>query len=81
MMLRIQEHNPSVVIINDDKSDSRNVDTIEIIRQTLHEFPSLKILLVIDNYDLDKELKALKIGTRGIFIENFEQEGLNDSIY
>ena len=80
MMLRIQEHNPAIVIINDDQNDSKNTDTIETIRQTLQEFPSIKMLLIIDNYDLELELSALKIGIRGIITENFEQEELLDSI-
>ena len=80
MMLRIQEHNPTIIIINDDHNNSGDANTLEIIGQTLNEFPSIKMLLIVDNYDMDKELEALRTGIRGIITENFEQEELIDSI-
>jgi len=66
MVLRIQDYNPSLVIIN--------------IRMALNEFPSIKILLIISSDDIDFELLALKGGVRGIIVEDFEQNTLIECI-
>ena len=71
---------PSVVIINNDKNASDYTNCLDTIRQTLHEFPNIRILLIINTGDVDLELLALKIGVRGIIPENFEQKELSESI-
>lgn len=80
MILRIQESNPSLVIINDDEIDTETSITIETIGLVIREFPSIRILFIINNYDFDKELSALKIGVRGILSENFDLSTLLECI-
>lgn len=80
MILRIQESNPSLVIINDKENDTDASITLEIIGQVIYEFPSIRILLIINNHDFDKELSALKAGVRGILSENFDLSTLIECI-
>jgi len=80
MMLRIQENNPSLVIIYNDKNGTENFSSLETLQLAIHEFPSIKILLIINSNDFDLELLALKNGVRGVITENFEQETLWECI-
>ncbi len=57
-----------------------NFQLLHYIRSALNEFPRIKILLIIDNYDFNLELDALKMGVRGIITEKFEQEEITECI-
>ncbi len=78
--LKIHEHEPSLVIINDDGPgyDSSNIP--EPITALIREFPKLNILAILNTSNHDKEMAALKLGIKGVLIENFETDVLLDSI-
>ena len=80
MMLKIYETDPDVVIINDDDKDMDSPGTLESIRSAISEFPNVNVLTIIKAHDFDKELTMLKIGVKGVLLENFEQETLVDAI-
>mgnify|MGYP001323132893 FL=1 len=80
MMLKIYETDPAVVIINDDDKDTDSPGTLESIRSVVSEFPNVNVLTIIKAHDFDKELTMLKIGVKGVLLENFEQETLVDAI-
>ena len=80
MMLKIYETDPSVVVINDDDKDMDSPGTLESIRSAISEFPNVNVLTIIKAHDFDKELTMLKIGVKGVLLENFEQETLVDAI-
>lgn len=80
MMLKIYETDPAVVIINDDDKDMDSPGTLESIRSVISEFPNVNVLTIIKAHDFDKELTMLKIGVKGVLLENFEQETLVDAI-
>jgi DNA-binding NarL/FixJ family response regulator len=80
MMLKIYETDPAVVIINDDDKDIDSPGTLESIRSAISEFPHVNVLTIIKAHDFDKELTMLKIGVKGLLLENFEQETLIDAI-
>ena len=80
MMLKIYETDPAVVIINDDDKDTDSPGTLESIRSVISEFPNANVLTIIKAHDFDKELTMLKIGVKGVLLENFEQETLVDAI-
>lgn len=80
MMLKIYETDPAVVIINDDDKDRDSPGTLESIRSAISEFPHVNVLTIIKAHNFDKELTMLKIGVKGVLLENFEQETLIDAI-
>lgn len=80
MMLKIYETDPAVVIINDDDKDMDSPGTLESIRSAISEFPHVNVLTIIKAHDFDKELMMLKIGVKGVLLENFEHETLTDAI-
>ncbi len=64
---RIAELNPHVVIINDDDHGLSSLGAIKLINQITN---NAKILLLIKDYDDEKELTALKMGVRGFLPES-----------
>ncbi len=64
---RIVELNPHVVIINDDDHGLSSLGAIKLINQMTN---NAKILLLIKDYDDEKELTALKMGVRGFLPES-----------
>lgn len=64
---RIVELNPRVVIINDDDHGLSSLGAIKLINQITND---AKILLLIKDYDDEKELTALKMGVRGFLPES-----------
>jgi two-component system nitrate/nitrite response regulator NarL len=67
LMEGIGSLNPDIIIVNDDYR-GRNV--LEIIQLMIQKVPNTKILLLIKDYDEDKELEALKLGVRGFLPES-----------
>ncbi len=57
---------PCILIINDD----REMNSLETIRLITQKHTDLKILLLIKDYNEDKELEALKMGVRGFLPES-----------
>ncbi|HSE84530.1 MAG TPA: response regulator transcription factor [Thermodesulfobacteriota bacterium] len=57
---------PSILIVNDD----RDMNSLETIRLATYKNADLKILLLIKDYNEDKELEALKMGVRGFLPES-----------
>jgi len=80
MMLKIHEDNPSLIIINNDQDDENNSKSLATLNQAIREFPSMKFLLIINSYDVEKELLALKNGAKGILTENFDHDSLIECI-
>jgi DNA-binding NarL/FixJ family response regulator len=67
LMECIYKLKPDIVIINDE--DNKSISSLEAIRLINQESNDVKILLLIEDYDKDKELAALEMGVRGYLPE------------
>ncbi|HEX3036780.1 MAG TPA: response regulator transcription factor [Thermodesulfobacteriota bacterium] len=65
LLENIDKLRPGIVIVNDD----REMNSLETIRLITQKHTDLKILLLIKDYNEDKELEALKMGVRGFLPE------------
>lgn len=63
----IPKLNPPIVIVNDDDKGLNSLEAIKLINQKNSD---AKILLLIKDYDDERELNALKMGVRGFLPEN-----------
>jgi DNA-binding NarL/FixJ family response regulator len=66
LLEKIGKLKPSILIVNDDR-DMNSLETIYFVTQ---KDSNLKILLLIKDYNEDKELEALKMGVRGFLPES-----------
>ncbi len=57
---------PDIVVINDDEKGIKSLDAVKLINQKVDD---PKILLLIKEYNDEKELAALKMGVRGFLPE------------
>ncbi|MGQ0794442.1 MAG: hypothetical protein ACT4NX_10240 [Deltaproteobacteria bacterium] len=57
---------PNIVIINDDDEEVSILEAINLVNQMASH---VKILLLLKDYDEDKEVAALKMGVRGFLPE------------
>lgn len=80
MMLMIYDLSPSLVLINDDEAGSDPPSILELIRLVRHEYPNLKVLILLNDIDIDVETKALKLGVRGILNGGFNKRDLTNCI-
>ncbi len=74
--LRIHELEPSLVILNDDGTGNGSCNILETISPLISEFPGLNFLLIMSTHDFEKELAALKLGIKGVFLENSDSSML-----
>lgn len=81
VMLRIHELDPSLVIVNDDGIGNGSANIPETISTVISEFPGLNCLMIMSIPDDEKELAALKLGIKGVLIENSESDMLLECIW
>jgi DNA-binding NarL/FixJ family response regulator len=67
LMECIYKLKPNIVIINDE--DNKSVSSLEAVQLINQESNDAKVLLLIEDYDKDKELAALEMGVRGYLPE------------
>ncbi len=75
-MLRIHESDPSLIIVNDDGIGNGSSNFPETITSVISEFPRLNCLMIFSIADDEKEQAALKLGVKGVLIENSERDTL-----
>ena len=75
-MLRIHELDPSLLIVNDDGTGNGSSNIPETMSPVISEFPGLNCLVIMGTHDHEKELAALKLGIKGVLIENSESDTL-----
>ena len=63
----IPKLNPAIVVVNDDDKGLNSLEAIKLINQKTSDS---KILLLLKDYDEERELNALKMGVRGFLPEN-----------
>lgn len=80
-MLRIHELDPSLVIVNDDGIVNGSSNIPETLSPIISEFPGLNFLMIMSIPDDEKELAALKLGIKGVLIENSESDILLECIW
>jgi DNA-binding NarL/FixJ family response regulator len=73
-MLKIYELDPSVLIINNDGNETGSSNLQEAISLIISEFPGLNCLKIINAPDHEKEIAALKLGIKGVLMENTESD-------
>ena len=66
----ISRLNPSIVIVKDDDKGISSLEAINLINQRAD---SAKILLLIKDYNEDRELAALKMGVKGFLPESVRE--------
>ena len=79
-MLRIHDLDPSLVIVNDDGTGNGSSNIPGTISPVIREFPGLNCLMIMSIPDDEKELAALKLGIKGVLIENSESDVLLECI-
>jgi len=78
IMESIYNDHPDLLIIDAiNGTQDTNLNRIEIVHKT---FPDVKVLLIIDKHDEHQELKALRLGVRGIISEGVDQSEFIRSI-
>lgn len=75
-MLRIYELDPSVLIINNDGDGIGTSNILEAVSPILNEFPGLHCLKIMNVPDQEKEMAALRLGFKGVLMENTESDRL-----
>lgn len=75
-MLRIYELDPSVLIINNDGNSTGFSNISEALSPILSEFPGLFCLKIINVPDYEKEIAALRLGIKGVLMENAASDRL-----
>lgn len=73
-MLMIYELDPSVLIINNDWNCTGSSNISETISPVLSEFPGLNCLKIMNVPDYEKEMACLKLGIKGVLLENAESD-------
>lgn len=75
-MLSVHELDPSVLIINSDGNGLGSSNILEAVSPILNEFPGLHCLKIMNVPDHEKEMAALRLGFRGVLMENTESDRL-----
>lgn len=79
-MLGIHKLEPGLLIFTDDGAGTGSSNILEAASTIINEFPGLNCLLVMNAPVDEKELAALKLGVKGVLIENSESDKLPDCI-
>ena len=75
-MLSIYELDPSVLIICEDGTNACSSNIRESMSAVLNEFPGLHCLKILNGPDHEKEISSLKLGLKGVLIENTDSDKL-----